>query len=253
MNLSKLPIFMLDKIRTSIFTLDDIDLYINGLVSSIGCQDFYKGIIHDETRDGTLATYNYHTFKVRIFYEMMKTQGRLDAKYMNRDDYILVTNLIILESIIHEVVHIFQNYCYHNNDYPFLQIMFRQLQFAEDCDEDIYNYYYSYFTYERDADTIALENILIILRYLIKDAELFAYYLSVLKLRMIKGYQIRNNAFYSPIEAIYHDLFKEEWPEIKADNNYASLKLGLKVSKRQYNIFKTNYKSIIIDKNDLQI
>lgn len=253
MDLFKLPVFMLDKIRTSIFTIDDIELYINGLVSSIECQDFYHGIILDKIRNGTLASYNYNTYKIRIFYEMMKTQGRLDAKYLNRDDYILVTNVLILHSIIHEVVHVFQNYCYHNNDYPFLEIMFRQLQFSEDCDDDIYNYYYSYFTFERDADTIALENILIILRYLIKDAGLFIHYLDILKLRIIRGYQIRNEVFSSPLETIYNDLYKEECPEVHIEDPYTSLKLGLKISKRQYNIFKANYKSIIIEKNNLQI
>lgn len=253
MDLSKLPVFMLNKIRTSIFTLDDIDLYINGLVSSIGCQDFYNGIITDNARNGNLATYNYHTYKIRIFYEMMLTEGRLEAKYLNREDYILVTNIIIIQSIIHEVVHMFQNYCYHQQDYPILPIFFRQLQFSEECDEKTYNAYYSYFTFERDADTIALENVLVILRYLIKDAGLFIYYLEILKAQIIRGYQIKNNTFTSPIETIYQDLFKSECPKIELDNSYDSLKLGLRVSKRQYNKFKHEYKSIIIANNELQI
>lgn len=253
MDLSKIPLFMLNKIRTSIFTLDDIELYINGLVSSIEAQDFYRGIIPEKRRDGNLATYNYDIRKIRIFYEMMLFEGRLEAKYLNHDNYILVTNVLIIETIIHEVVHIYQNYCYHVKDYPFVSILMRQVKFTEYMDENLYDYYYSYFTFERDAETIAIENVLIILRYLIKDTKLFVHYLDGLKLRIMAGYQYRNKLFYSPFEAIYQDLFKEECPEINVEDPYDSLKLGLRVSKRQYEIFKHNYKSIIIDKNHLQI
>ncbi len=253
MNLSKLPIFMLNKIRTSVFTKEDIETYIEELVNFIGCREYYKGIKIDDIRDGTLITYNYHTYKMRVFYKMMLTQGRLDAKYINRDDYILVTNILIIHTIIHEVIHIFQNYCYHNKNYQFLEVLFRQLKYADNCDNKTYNNYYSCFTFERDADSIAYENTLVILRYLVKDAGLFLYYLELFKQTIIAGYQLRQNILYSPIELIYQDLFKEEPPEIEIVEPYQSLKLGLKVSKRQYNNFKRNYQSIIIKNNNLQI
>lgn len=253
MDLSKLPTFMLNKIKTSIFTLDDIKVYIDGLVSLIEAQDFYHGIIPEKRRDGTLATYNYHIQKIRIFYEMMLFEGRLEAKFLNHDNYILVTNIIIIEAIIHEIVHIYQNYCYHVKDYPLVPILMRQVEHTESMEENLYDYYYPYFTFERDAETVAIENVLVILRYLVKDTKLFIHYLDLLKTKIMAGYQHRDKLFYSPIEAIYQDLFQEESPEIKVEDTYDALKPGLKVSKRQYGIFKANYKSIIIDRNNLQI
>lgn len=155
--------------------------------------------------------------------------------------------------IIHEIVHIYQNACFHEESFPIYEIYKQEFHLTETIDDETYNAYYKDFIFEREAETIALENILVIIRRFVPNANIFYYFIELLKETIIRGYEYRDNVFYSPIKVIYQDLFKEEAPEIIIPDVYDSLKIGTDISIRQYKLFKKNYQRIIINKNDLQV
>lgn len=182
----------------------------------------------------------------------MITEGKLLNKEYNFP-VVLITNLIMILSIIHEIVHVYQNACFHEKDFPIYHIYKREFYLTETLDDKTYDSYYKCFIFEREAETIALENLLIIIRRFVPEAEIFYYFIESLKQTIIRGYEFRSKIFYSPIKVIYQDLFKEEAPEIIMPDVYDALKIGTDVSVRQYNLFKKNYQKIIVNKNNLQV
>jgi hypothetical protein len=252
MDLAFLPDKLLNKINNEYFNKDDITYYIYELVKYLELNEFYNGVIYDDTKCNTFATYNSKTKYIRLFYDVALKEGQYEALYIKCDD-ILFTNIFIIETILHEVIHMYQAHCYKYEKLPFVDLLYRQYKYTSKCDSSIYELYYDYFTFEREAESIAIENVLVLLRKLVPDYKLFSYYVDLLKKEIVTGYNIRNNILVSPLESIYQSLFHEDVPTIGIDDNYVKLKLGLPVSKRTLYNFKSNYQDIIIDKNNLHV
>lgn len=252
MDLTIIPNRLLAKISDEIFSKNDLILYIINLTNCLKLDDYCRGIGYNNTIGKTFTTYNFYTKKMTIYYEAMIMKGKLLSEE-NNFPVVLITNLIMILSIIHEIVHMYQNACLHEKSFPIYQIHKRELYYTNNCDDETYDDYYNCLIFEREAETIALENILVIIRRFVPNAEIFSYFIELLKETIINGYEYRGKEFYSPIKVIYQDLFKEEPPEIIIPDFYDSLKIGNNVSVRQYNLFKKNYQKIIIDRNNLQI
>lgn len=252
MNIAMVPNKLLAKIKTEVFSKDDIKLYIKSLIDVLELHNYYNGVIFNNKKVENLASYNFETKNFRIFYKMMiKTGIFLNKKY--NYPLVLITNLTIIHAILHEIVHAYQNACIHECDFPIYHIYTRELDLTETLDNKKYNSYYKYLIYEREAETIALENLLMIIRTFVPDAEIFYFYMELLKKTIISGYEFRDKVFYSPLNVIYQDLFKEDTPEIYVPDVYDALKIGTNVSIRQYRLFKKNYQRIILDKNNLHV
>lgn len=252
MNFSLIRNELLTKIDKVIFSQEDIKTYLLDLINYLGLHDYTSDIIFDDISNDTLATYCFHTRKIKININNIIRDAKSIYPFIDDNNLILFINLSFIEAILHEVVHIFQNYLFNNENYSLLQLYLKEFIAADKMEEDDYSIYYNCFIFEREAIVTSLENILIILKNFIKNDKLFEYYLEQLTQYLTIGYKSNNQSIVSPIEILFNYYFKESVPTITNLDIYDTLKLGFQINKDNFILYNNKARNLILEKNNLQ-
>lgn len=237
-----------------LLTEKEILVFVNDLIDYIGINDYLSYISFDEKIGvNNLAMYNFDQLSLKINLKNIK-------KYVNKAyslvediqnvNNILFTNLAIIISIIHEEIHAYQNYLIHEEDLSLGLEFYKELEFAYN-NYQLYIDNYQCFTFERDACSSSYETILKYLKmYYPKEVDLFNYYLSYLDILIRHGYII-GDKITSPVETLYHDLFKEKPISIDGIDLIDRMKLGFQITKEDYNNYYENTRKLLLSKMNL--
>lgn len=240
---------LLKKINTKVFSEKDIKEYIDTLVDYMELNNYYKGTRFVKG-DRPLATYSFNTLLIKIhLYQLLKIANTDYLYYKYQCQKPLFINLAILETVYHEVIHIFQNYVFKESDFPLRQLFGNDIMYLNSLDskDNTYTNYHDFFVIERDANIAAVENILRIIKVYIDSPLLFDLYMERLKSFLIIGYDTT-----SPIEKIYKDLYYMDPPIIENVDLYDRIRLGFQLSDKELECWNNSQHKIILEKNNLQ-
>lgn len=244
---------LLSKISTSIFTENDIKVYINDLVTHLNLNEYLAEIKFNFIHQLYLATYDYYTYNLKI-----DLKGIIDYAegLYNRDDNeeekTLFINIMILLTLIHEVVHIKQNSRLLDK-FGIYNLIKKELGLIQILTDEEYDEYYIYFTFERDANATSFEAILYLLSTKIKNDALYEYILDNLTKILLSGYKRKGSKLMSPMQVISSRFSKRSFNMVSNRDIYNSLKYGYPVTREEYMDFKSNSKKIILEKNNLHV
>lgn len=251
MNLAILSPELLKKIKTSVFTIDDIGIYISDIINHLGINKYLKEVMLLNSNDtNILAKYDFNNRIMKIHYDNIITEA-IELYDNESNDFILFINMCIIECLIHEIVHVYQNYAINEFDYPLFHIYEQEINLFKELTEEEYNEYYNCFIFEREAIITAYETILIILKRIVNNSSLLNYYLNELSKVLKSGYEINEKITTSPIEKVYKNLLNIDAPIVNGLNQYDSLKLGTQVGKKTVERNNKYVKRLIIKRNNL--
>lgn len=246
MNLCYLNEELNSKIKTTIFTKNDIELFIRGFLSFLGISNELKCINYVIDRKGNLARYNYITHNLNIDYDALIDDA--NEGYGKDSDYelILFTNIMIILSLVHEITHIYQYAHKDDNSLPY-NIMKREFGLFKILEDEEYNKYWGYFTCEREAVINSYEYVLFLLRTVIKNEEMYDYFFSNLVDSLISCYKVKSKEVISPLQVINKRFRNKSTQPINLNDIYESLKYGYPINREEYEYYKKN-KEIIVTK-----
>lgn len=279
MNFALIRTTLLDKITSNVFNYDDIITFVNDLVKHLGVEKYIKEIrflpskIDEDLviysfKDNSLnKDFNYKSDDAYIknasdilstysfFDRIMKVDidniinDALDYFDNDESEKILFINMSIIECLIHEIVHVYQNFAIHETNYSLYQLMALELTRFEFMDDQEYNKFYNTFIFEREAIITTYEALMSISKYLLNNNALFEYYKDSLAKVMLSGYKVKSSRkVSSPLEIKYKYLFKEKLPSVATLDVYESLKFGFPVSYSEYQNFMNNNNELILRK-----
>lgn len=192
MNFAIIRTSLLEKIKTNIFSYEDIIIFVNDLITHLGINDYLKEIrFLPSTFDADLVIYKCkdqilrkdtaykndkyvikNSVNILATYSFFERVMKIDIDNIIREakDYfdndeselILFINMSIIECLIHETVHAYQNFAIHETNYSLYQLMALELPKFELMDDDQYDKYYNTFIFEREAIITTYEAIMII-------------------------------------------------------------------------------------------
>lgn len=247
---------IIPKINKEILSKELIEEYVTSLIDYLELYEFYSGIIFVPKNFSDLASYNFHTLKIRMNINRIIKEANLRYHFTKLSDKkILFINLAILEALYHEVIHIFQNYVLTCTNWGFAELFKKDVHYLNSLDETdeatkIYSNYHDLFVIERDANITSFENILHIVIENLNDEELKQYFLEVLSSSLMYGYDF-NGSSTSPLKTIFEELYLEDAPNVENLDLYDKIKYGFQIGKSEYKWFKKNSKGLILSKNNL--
>lgn len=247
MNFTNIPGNLFNKFKIELFNIDDIYLIVNTYIEQFKLNEYCKEFKIYKRRKNILAI--YQGANLRIYYEEIIMHCKRESKTHNLP-FVLLVNTFILVCIIHELVHALQEK-YFIDGIKLYRIHNEVLKFIDQKSGEKYEKYYYYLIYEREAETIAYENILILIRRYFHNEEIFNYYLDLLEQVLNTGYKFKRDTFYSPIEITYKDIIKKTPPTVNGLNTYNRITFGLPISFSKYQNFYENSKKIILKNNNL--
>ena len=257
MNIAILYDYLYNKITKEIFTKEDVTQYIYDIVTYLELNEYLTDVIFTDDRYVNLASYNFKDRNIKVSMKAIINEAKMMINTMkSKSSMELKINLFILESLIHEIHHVYHNYLISDTELPISQIFYNELSYFYLDDPEhqkAYEDYYSMLIFERDANISAIENILRIIQKYAKNDEVFEFYLSELKKFILTGYSVDNGKVISPIEAVYKDLLHYDLFSVDNIDLYDRLKLGFQVSKDEIEYFKDNSDTILLTKNNLHI
>lgn len=239
----------IDKIYESVFDKNDVLNFIKGFVKYLKIDDYLSDVVFKYLKKGNLAIYNRKTKVVSVSLEAIID----DAKALceeNVPDKILFINIMIILTLVHEITHINQVAHMKDNN-PISMILKRDFTLIDILTPEEYEYYYGYFTCERDAIITSLEYVLYLLKNILKQEKMFNYFFEILSDNLTNGYEIKRKKEISPIQIINKRFSKKTFPSLTYLDIYDSLKYGLPLSKDKLDNFTENKKLIIIQKINL--
>lgn len=254
MELSNIQINNFSSIKNKIFTQEEIINYIKQVISYLEITDYLSDILFTTVKYQDLASYNFKSKQLKVSLIAIMNEVKMEINNDNRLNFTLLTNLTIILTLIHEINHILQNYFITESNIPLFQIFKEELELFEDESEAVLRYYqtnYSSFIFEREADINSCENVLKIINSCCFDQITFDYFYDLLKKELISGYTVHDSFVYSPIERIYSELLRRDIPSVDNIDTYDRIKLGLMVSKAEYDHFIQNIDQVILSKNNL--
>lgn len=247
---------IIPKINKEILSKELIEEYVSSLIDYLELYEFYNGIIFVPRNFSDLASYNFHTLKVKINIDRIIKEANLRYHFTNLSNKkIVFINLAILEALYHEVIHIFQNYVLTCTDWGFAELFKKDVYYLNNLDETeetnkLYSNYHDLFVIERDANITSFENILHIIIENLHDEDLKEYFLRVLSSALMYGYDF-NGSSTSPMKTIFEELYLEDTPVVENLDLYDRIKYGFQINKKEYKWFKKNNKGLILSKNNL--
>lgn len=279
MNFALIRNSLLDKIREEVFSYEDIVTFGSDLVTTLGIDGYLKEIKflpsqweedlviyslknRSFTKDekykndpfvienpvNILSTYSFFDRTIKIDIDNIISEA---IEYFDNDEseQILFINMCILECMIHEVVHTYQNFAIHETDYSLYQLMTLELSRFEIMDDKEYNKFYNTFIFEREAIITTYETLMIIAKHFLHNDALFEYYKDNLTKVLLGGYKVKKTRKVdSPLEIKYKYLFKKKTPEVMSLDVYEALKYGFPVSYQEFVDFKKNNNELILRK-----
>ena len=237
-----------------LLTEKEILSYVNDLIDYIEINDYLSYVSFNEKIGvNNLAIYNFDNLSLKMNLNNIKryvNKAYILVEDIKNVNTILFTNFAIIVSIIHEVVHAYQNYLIHENDISLGLEFYKELEFAYN-NYQLYLKNYQYFTFERDACATSYDTILEYLsNYFPDEVDLFNYYLSYLDTLIRYGYNI-DKEITSPIETLYQDLFHEEPISILGVDLIDRMKLGFQITREDYNNYYKNTRQLLLSKINL--
>ena len=164
----------IDKIYESEFDKNDVLNFIKGFVKYLKIDDYLSDVVFKYLKKGNLAIYNRKTKVVSVSLDAIID----DAKALceeNVPDKILFINIMIILTLVHEITHINQVAHMKDNN-PISMILKRDFTLIDILTPEEYEYYYVYFTCERDAIITSLEYVLYLLKNILKQEKMFNYF-----------------------------------------------------------------------------
>lgn len=279
MNFALIRTSLLDKIKKEIFSYEDIITFVNDLVTTLGIDKYLKEVrFLPSTRDIDLVIYsiqdktikkdtNYkndpyvieNSSKILSTYSFFDKVMKIDFDNIineayeyfdnDEDELTLFINMCIIECLIHEIVHVYQNYAIHETNYSLYQLMALELSRFEIMDDQEYDKFYNTFIFEREAIITTYEALMMISKVFLQNDALFEYYKDCLSKVLLGGYKVKKSRkVTSPLEIKYKQLFKKSVPEVASLDIYETLKFGFPVTYQEYCNFQKNNSEIILRK-----
>lgn len=248
---------LLNILDKQILTKDNIITFVNDIVNFLGIGEYLKKIrfLPDDYEENeipldrdNLSTYSFINRIMKINIENIKQEAISYYDRENDDELILFINMNIIECLLHEITHVFQNYAIHETNYSIFKLMHFEISAFEFMSDKDYDTYYYTLLFERDAIITTYENLMIIAKVLLKNEALYEYYKENLGKVLLGGYKVKYNKVTSPLETKYKKLFKKEVPIVTAANIYETFKYGFPVNINEYNNFRLNEDEIILKK-----
>jgi hypothetical protein len=234
-----------------ILSMDEVKSYIFYLVDYLEIGNYVTDVV---SLDGTdCGRYSFDELLIRINLPriIMMANVYFEKCHIEKDRTLFI-NLNILESILHEVVHGIQNCKIHEEDLAYNILFLREMQLAEYISDELYDQYYFFFSYERDAMITSIENILHIIDYNYKDKDrIFSYFLNNLYKYLVYGYRVGYDSITSPAEIINEELFNSPTPILSNIDIYDRLKLGYQIKPKNLRSFNRKKNRKILMKNNL--
>lgn len=273
MNFALIRETLLYKIKDEIFSYEDATIFISDLVKTFGIQDYLRKIkflpnksnealiiysledekfkkeaYADHNPIDILSTYNFYDKTIKL--DMNNILNEAYELFDNDEELLaLFINMNIIECMIHECVHVYQNFVIHETDYGLYNLMALELSEFENMNENDYNKFYNIFMFEREAIITTYEALMVFAKKIFHNENIFEYYKDCLTTVLLGGYKIkRSHKITSPLEIKFKDLFKREMPEVSALDIYEALKFGLPVSYNDYVKFQKNNRELILAK-----
>lgn len=279
MNFALIRNSLLDKIRDDIFSYEDIITFVSDLVTTLGIDEYLKEIKFLPSQDeedlviyslasktlykdekykndsyvitnppSILSTYSFFERTIKIDLDNIKEEA---IEYFDNDnsELTLFINMSIIECMIHEVVHVYQNFAIHETNYSLYQLMALELSRFEVMNDKEYAKFYNTFIFEREAIITTYETLMIISKDFLHNNALFEYYKDCLTKVLLGGYKVKKSRkVTSPLEIKYKNLFKKKTPEVTSLDVYETLKYGFPISYNEYTDFKKNNNDLILKK-----
>ncbi|MCH5167655.1 MAG: hypothetical protein J1F35_07200 [Erysipelotrichales bacterium] len=235
---------ILKNIEHQIFTKKDIENYIWEIVNEFELNDYLKDIIFTNDIEH-LAFYHFGERTLKINYEEMINDAENNYGKEDKHELVIFTNLYILTSLVHEIVHILQNYYARTSRKPIRIYMKTEILCFSTLTKELYDKYYDCFSFEREAIVTSLEVVLYVIKTKIKNEELYGYFRDWLAESLLSGYIIKHKKLISPAHIISKNVMKISGSYKPKYNIYSKLKYGFDLPYWQYNYFKNNAATII--------
>lgn len=248
MNLSYFDEEINIKLNKSIFNEDDIKNFVRGFVRFLNIEEYLKDInIGFAKVKGNLARYDLVTNNLDIDLSLMIKDAHNGYGLDNDSELVLFTNIMIIFTLVHEITHIYQNA--HKNDFGALpSIIRKEFGLFSILSTKEYNKYWGFFTSEREAVINSYEYILFLLKYVIKNDDMYDYFFDNLAEVLASGYKVKRKEIVSPLQIVNKRFSNKSLPKITTNDIYNSLKYGYPISMCEYNLYDSKSKEIITKK-----
>lgn len=247
MNLCYLNNELNSKIKTTIFSKDDIEIFISGFLDFLGISHELECINYIKYTNGNLAKYNYIIHILNIDYDGLISDAKEGYGKDTDDEKILFINIMIILSLVHEITHIYQYAHKDDNRLPY-NIIKKEFGLFKILEDDEYNKYWGYFTCEREAVINSYEYVLFLLRTVIKNEEMYDYFFSNLVDSLTSCYKARKKEVKSPLQIINKRFRNKSTLPINLNDIYESLKYGYPISRDDYDNYIENKDKIVTKK-----
>lgn len=251
MNFAILRHYLAKKLTHVVFNEQDVHYFVSDIIKHLGIPDYLKGIESKSCGNGNLATYDFFSRILKINLANIIEEANKYYEADNQNLKIAFVNLFILLSIIHELVHAFQNYAINETDYDIYKLMKKEICFVQSMGDEEFNKHYTMFTYERDALVKSHEEILKIICDHVRNKQIFDFFRNCLIQFMLSGYTCKRLTVVSPLEHNFKHLFNEEVPSVATSNIYNTLQMGFPIKVVNYRRFKKYGKILVVRKNNL--
>lgn len=236
---------LFDKMNSKILTDKEILTYSLHMLEYLELYDYLKEIkIIDEKCD-SFGSYNFRDkiMKINTYMNILDTKMENNVQPIKLNEPLMI-NMSLLNSVIHEFIHVMQNYIISETDWSMAPMLKNQIDWVYNNDNpDQYNGYYTHFTFEREALIDSIENILFILENYFNDPGVFNYYLNSLKYYLTIGYTEHGSY---PVYALYNNLFQVDCiPTISGIDDYNTMKYGFYVPYSTVREYKENDEKIL--------
>lgn len=186
-------------IDNKILDLKDIEKILEILVVEKRLNDYILNIIVQQIRSNNLASYSTYTRKITIYTEMISKMIKdIEKNILNINVFeaTLYKNLLILQTLLHEVEHANQQKIAYNDNT--LEALIIRLSYLVNngYDENLYEYCPE----ERLAEIKTFEEIFILVSHIDKKLITLPDIIKMEKLkRQLRGYHYKNNFVTIPI------------------------------------------------------
>lgn len=186
-------------IDNKILDLKDIEKILEDLVVEKRLNDYILNISVQQIRSNYLASYSTYTKKITIYTEMINQMVKdieKDILNINAFEATLYKNLLILQTLLHEVEHASQQKIAYNDNT--LEALIIRLSYLVNngYDENLYEYCPE----ERLAEIKTFEEILALVSHINKKLITLPDIIEMEKLkRQLRGYHYKNNFVTIPI------------------------------------------------------
>ena len=237
-----------------IYTKEEIRDMAYELVSFAELDDYFEDLIFSSDDNNNLGSYNYSTKIIKFKYDDILEIAKNDFENGIGNDEIVFTNLCLLEALFHEMMHVIQNHVAFATDWPLsVLVKIDILLFADHTiSDEEYDEFHDFFMIEREAMISALENILLIIRYYVKNSETYELFKGRLEAFIRQGYAKIDGKVISPMEYVYQNIYDLEPPVISNMALYDRMKLGFPISVKEYNKYLASTKGMSILKKNLK-